>query len=152
MFGNYLNIWKLIFIWINLDLKLVLKKTNLKLVLFRPNFFTFYFISSHYYFSYFILINSFSIDLDNHPPPSSTTIRRRHTLSFIADYRRRPSAATDCHRRPALTTTDGHTVPHCLSLFATATRPVLHRLLSLVTIVFHCLHCLSTTATTARCR
>ena len=132
-----------------MDLKPVLKKINFKLVLFSPNFFTFYFISFHYYFSYFIPINSFFIDIENRLPPSSTTICRHRTVSSVTDYRRRPSAAVDYHRRPALTTTDGHIIHHCLPLFATVTRPVLHRLLSLATIVFHRPHCLSTTATTA---
>ena len=152
LFGNYLNIWKLVFIWINLDLKPVPKKTNFKLVLFHSNFFSFYFISSHYYFSLFIPINYFSIDLDNRPSPSSTTIRhsRRPPPSYPIVCRWLPPttmATVDCHRRPALTTIDDHTIYNCLSLFAIAAHLVLHCLLSLA-IIFYRSHCLSTMAAT----
>ena len=136
LFGNYLNIWKLVFIWTNLDLKPVLKKTNFKLVLFRPNFFSFYFISSHYYFSHFIPINSFSIDLNNHSPPLSTTIRRRRrppsSTAIAVPYRLLLTTADDHSRYwlPPSVGIDDYSVHHCLSLFTTAVCPVLH-----------CLHC-----------
>ena len=68
--------------------------------------------TSHYYFSQFIKITTFSIDLDNRPPPfaavvhhhppllSSTTVHSRHPLLFVTYYRRWPLAVVDCHRRP----------------------------------------------------
>ena len=74
MFGNYLNVLKLVFIWTNLDLKLVLKRNQFYLD----------FILSQFFFSYFTPINSFSIDLINCLPPLSTTVRRYHPPTSTA--------------------------------------------------------------------
>ena len=142
MFGNYLNILKLVFIWTNLDIKPVLKKINFKLILFHLNFFSFYFLSPHYYSFHFTLINSFSINLDNCLPSSSTTVRRWLLPTTAGNCWLPPSAATDYRQRP-----------HRPPLFVVAAHPVLYCLPSLATIVFHRSPCLSmTVATTHRCQ
>ena len=103
-----INILKLAFIQTNLDLKLVIEKTNFKLVLFYLKFFSFYFISSPYFFSlpinHFFLF--FSIDFVNHPSQMSTNVRRRLTPLTIANSRRPlPIATTGYHRLSPATTT-----------------------------------------------
>ena len=112
-----------------MDLKPVLKKINFKLVLFDPNFFSFYFISSHYYYSHFTPINSFSIDLVNLPLSPSTTIHCCCPPSSVVNYHqghhRLPPTTSDC-QLPTATSLASSTTIACL--FA-----------SLATTVFHCL-------------
>ena len=94
LFGNYLNILKLVFIWINLNLKLVLKKLILNQFYFIPNFFTFilYLLTT---------CQLFSAVVHHCSSPWSTIIHRR----LFANYHRRPCpppfAAIGRHRLPA---------------------------------------------------
>ena len=74
--------------------------------------FYFYFISFHYYSSHFTPINSFSINLDNHPPLLSTTIRRRPSpLSADAVPDHQPLIATDGHQLLLIATVSYHWLP-----------------------------------------
>ena len=82
LFDNYLNISKLVFIWINLDLKLILKKINFKLVLFYPKIFSFYFISSYYLST--ILHYCPHATIHHHPPPTTVGPVRHHFLPLTA--------------------------------------------------------------------
>ena len=93
MFDNYLNIFKLIFIWINLDLKLVLKKINFKLILFHSK------ISS--FILYLFTTCQLSSAVVHRRSPSWSTIIHRRLSSTAADYHRWPCllpfAAIVCH-------------------------------------------------------
>ena len=79
LFDNYLNIFKLIFMRTNLDLKLVQKK-KFKLVLFCSNFFFFYFIYSNYFLHTSHQFFFFPLILPTtrcHCPPLSTATGRQ---------------------------------------------------------------------------
>ena len=117
LFGNYLNILKLVFIWINLNLKPVIKKINFKLVLFHPKFFYFYFI----FFDYLSTVLRcgpplFTAMVHHHPPltvcrlpPSApfATICYHWPPPFasIHSCRSPPSVTASCHR-PSLPVTN----------------------------------------------
>ena len=94
------------------------------MILFRPNFFSFHFIFSHYYSSHFTLINYFFIDIDNHPLPLSITIYRHCPL---------PLSPTICHWQPPATVC--RYCPPCPPLFAVISH---HHFLSLAAIARCC--------------
>ena len=111
MFDNYLNILKLIFIWINLDLKLIPKKINFILVLFYSKFFFFYFI-----FSYFTSIDFSPLTLSTIlrccPPPFTTTVHHHPPPTIAICYQLSPSSAaascTICHCSSPLVANSHH--------------------------------------------
>ena len=166
LFGNYLSILKLVFIWINLNIKPVLKKINFKLVLFHPNFFSFYFISSYYLSTVLHCCPPpFTAMIHHHLSPtvigrywlplptSSTTICYRwpplfatiHLSPAAANYHRRPPSATICYCwPPSFAIFAGrHWLPLSVTIVASHHRrlPPSHR-------DPHCLSLVATTPTT----
>ena len=159
MFGNYLNILKLVFIWINLSLKLVLKKTNFKLVLFCSNFFysilslliTFFSLCTNLFFCLLTLWTA----RPHHPPLpiaigrhwlQPTTAHCRWLQQAAAIFHRLPSTVTIHHRQlPPLATTIRHHRCHS-PLSSIATVICHHQLPPFAAIDHHFLPSLTTTA------
>ena len=146
-----LKILKLVFIWTNLELKPVLKKTNFKLVLFCPNF------------SPFILcfLTSYQLIIS---PLTLTTVRRYRPPPFAAaaTVPCRVSLITNDNHKPLLiatigkywlppTATSSTTICRCSPLPPTPSSIVCHCFPSPALSVDNDYHCLSSLAVTAHC-
>ena len=101
MFNNFQNILKLVFIQINLSIKLVLARTNFKLILYHPNFSPSILFLPTTFFS--LCTNLFFlIELVNcrpfHPPSSATNLLIATVGCRQLSPRLPPIAIVGCHQ------------------------------------------------------